>query len=63
MLILGKPADIDTTRFYIKLDFIGIKYMEQYKDKSSQEFKRMADNIEKEVKNGLFFAKLKVKIK
>ena len=59
LLILGPPAHIDETIFYIKLDFIGVKYMEQYKDKSSQEFKRMAGDIEQEVKSGLFFCQTK----
>ena len=54
-LILGQPAAIDRAITYIKLDFIGVKYMEQFKDKSSQEFKTMAHHIEQEVRNGAFF--------
>ena len=52
-LILGQPAAIDRAITYIKLDFIGVKYMEQFKDKSSQEFKTMAGDIEQGVRNFL----------
>ena len=54
-LILGPPAAIDKAITYIKLDFIGVKYMEQFKDKSSQEFKTMAGDIEQEVRNFLSY--------
>ena len=36
-------------KVHIKLDVIGEKYLKKYKDKSSQEFKRMASEIEQEV--------------
>ena len=37
----------------MKLDFIGEKYIEEYKEKSSQEFKKMVGNIEQEVKTSM----------
>ena len=38
-----------TNKVYIKLDVIGEEYLKKYKDKSSQEFKKMASEIEQEV--------------
>lgn len=34
----------------MKLDFIGVKYIEEYKEKSNQKFKEMVRDIEHEVK-------------
>ena len=54
-LVLGslednKPKfDPAANKVHIKLDVIGEKYLQKYKDKSSQEFKKMASEIEQEV--------------
>ena len=54
-LVLGslegnKPKfDPAANKVHIKLDVIGEKYLQKYKDKSSQEFKTMASEIEQEV--------------
>ena len=41
--------------YYIKLDFIRVKYVKEYQDETSQEFKKMADSIKQEVKNLIGF--------
>ena len=38
------------TKTAIKLDFPGLTYIEKFKDKSSQEYKKMADDIKNQVK-------------
>ena len=37
--------------FYLKLDFIGEKYIKEYQDKSSQQFKLLSGKIKDEVNN------------
>ena len=49
-LFLGPPQHQDIKSYYIKIDLIGVKYVKEFEDKSSQEFKNMACNIEEEVK-------------
>lgn len=46
----GKPKlGPEANQVHIKLDVIGEKYLKKYKDKSSQEFKNIASEIEQEV--------------
>ena len=47
----GKPNNIPPKNgIYMKLDFIRIKYIKEYKEKSSQEFKEIVSDIKQEVK-------------
>ena len=49
-LFLGATQHQDIKSYYIKIDLIGVKYVKEFEDKSSQEFKDMACDIEEEVK-------------
>ena len=50
-IIAGPPGSstLPKNEIYMKLDIIGVKYIKEYKEKSSQEFKKMVGNIKQEV--------------
>lgn len=46
--------------FFVKLDFIGVNYVEEYKEKSSEEFQSMSTEIKREVSFMLYLSVRKV---
>ena len=46
--------------FFVKLDFIGVNYVEKYKEKSSEEFQSMSTEIKREVSFMLYLSGRKV---
>ena len=46
--------------FFVKLDFIGVNYVEKYKEKSSEEFQSMSTEIKREVSFMLYLSVRKV---
>ena len=46
--------------FFVKLDFIGVNYVEKYKKKSSEEFQSMSTEIKREVSFMLYLSVRKV---
>ena len=46
--------------FFVKLDFIGVNYVEKYKEKSSVEFQSMSTEIKREVSFMLYLSIRKV---
>ena len=48
--LLGPPSNITkSNQIRVKLDFVGVKYLEEFKEKSSQKFQEIAAEIEQEV--------------
>ena len=55
LIFLGSPRDSNIPPLYFKLDFVGVEYVKEYEDKSSQEFKKMSCDVEKEVEKLISF--------